>query len=65
MTEGVGKVEPIPSIWGHWAGGPGLCKEDVKFIDEKIKGFLYEAVEQYLEGAAKRGPKSIRLPLRT
>ncbi|KAI9862592.1 MAG: hypothetical protein M1824_001141 [Vezdaea acicularis] len=54
MTEGVGKVEPIPSIWGHWAGGPGLCKEDVKFIDEKIKGFLYEAVEQYLEGAAKR-----------
>ncbi|TVY92283.1 hypothetical protein LAWI1_G002118, partial [Lachnellula willkommii] len=23
MKEGVGKMIPFPSIWGHWAGGPG------------------------------------------
>jgi len=30
MKEGVGKMEAFPSIWGHWAGGPGDSKEDVK-----------------------------------
>lgn len=31
---------PIPSIWGHFAGGPGTNPEDVKFIDAKLKQLL-------------------------
>ncbi|MBR9653513.1 alpha/beta fold hydrolase [Thalassovita aquimarina] len=31
---------PVPSIWGHFAGGPGTNPEDVKFIDEKLKELL-------------------------
>lgn len=27
----------IPSIWGHWAGGPG--SEDGKWINERLKEF--------------------------
>lgn len=23
MKPGIGKMEAFPSIWGHWAGGPG------------------------------------------
>lgn len=30
MKEGVGKLDVFPSIWGHWAGGPGDSKDDVK-----------------------------------
>ena len=37
MQEGVGKLVVIPSVWGHWAGGPGDNPEDVKFIDEQLK----------------------------
>lgn len=37
MTEGVGQTEAFPSMWGHWAGGPGDSKEDVKWLDEKLK----------------------------
>ncbi|KAJ9478083.1 AB hydrolase-1 domain-containing protein [Pseudozyma hubeiensis] len=33
-------LEVIPSIWGHWAGGPGDSKEDVKWLDEKIAAFF-------------------------
>ncbi|CZS99809.1 related to homoserine acetyltransferase family protein [Rhynchosporium agropyri] len=33
MNEGVGIMIPFPSIWGHWAGGPGDSKEDVKWLD--------------------------------
>ncbi|KAH8589990.1 homoserine acetyltransferase family protein-like protein [Bisporella sp. PMI_857] len=36
MQPGVGKVEEFPSIWGHWAGGPGDSKEDVKWLNEKL-----------------------------
>jgi homoserine O-acetyltransferase/O-succinyltransferase len=28
------------SIWGHFAGGPGLNPEDVKFIDDSLKELL-------------------------
>ncbi|PHH81824.1 hypothetical protein CDD82_7758 [Ophiocordyceps australis] len=42
MGEGVGKCVVIPSIWGHWAGGPGLSKEDVKWLDAKLKDFLID-----------------------
>jgi homoserine O-acetyltransferase len=31
---------PVPSIWGHFAGGPGTNPEDVKFIDGKLKELL-------------------------
>ncbi|MDI6837323.1 MAG: alpha/beta fold hydrolase [Rhizobiaceae bacterium] len=31
---------PIPSIWGHFAGGPGTNPVDVKFLDEKLKELL-------------------------
>lgn len=40
MSPGIGKCIAFPSIWGHWAGGPGDCKEDVKWLDDKLKAFL-------------------------
>ncbi|KAI5198793.1 homoserine O-acetyltransferase [Aureobasidium subglaciale] len=42
MTRGVGRCVAFPSIWGHWAGGPGQSTEDVKWLDEKLKGFFAE-----------------------
>jgi len=35
----------IPSVWGHFAGGLGLNKADVDFIDDKLRGLLAEAGE--------------------
>ncbi|KAM3512983.1 hypothetical protein MY11210_003383 [Beauveria gryllotalpidicola] len=40
MSEGRGKCIPFPSIWGHWAGGPGSNPDDVKWLDDKLKAFL-------------------------
>jgi homoserine O-acetyltransferase len=34
------KLIPFPSIWGHFAGGPGTSPEDVKFLDGKLKELL-------------------------
>ncbi len=34
------EFRPIPSIWGHFAGGPGTNPEDVKFIDKAIRELL-------------------------
>ncbi|QPC94417.1 alpha/beta fold hydrolase [Mesorhizobium sp. INR15] len=31
---------PIPSIWGHFAGGPGTSPVDIKFLDDKLKELL-------------------------
>jgi homoserine O-acetyltransferase/O-succinyltransferase len=31
---------PIPSVWGHFAGGPGTSPVDVAFIDANIKELL-------------------------
>lgn len=31
---------PFPSIWGHWAGGPGDSVEDVKWLDQKLADFF-------------------------
>ncbi|TWT11672.1 alpha/beta fold hydrolase [Reyranella sp. CPCC 100927] len=31
---------PVPSIWGHFAGGPGTNPKDVAFIDGKLKELL-------------------------
>jgi homoserine O-acetyltransferase len=33
---------PVPSIWGHFAGGPGTNPADVRFIDDKLKELLKE-----------------------
>ncbi|CAG5143125.1 uncharacterized protein ALTATR162_LOCUS1288 [Alternaria atra] len=40
MTPGVGTLKVFPSIWGHWAGGPGQSTEDVKWLDAQIKEFF-------------------------
>ncbi|MGY4478296.1 alpha/beta fold hydrolase [Bradyrhizobium sp. USDA 3364] len=34
------KFVPVPSIWGHFAGGPGTNPVDVAFIDSKLKELL-------------------------
>ncbi|KAI8633252.1 homoserine acetyltransferase family protein [Xylariaceae sp. FL1651] len=48
MSPGVGKCIAIPSIWGHWAGGPGDCKEDVKWLDDKLKIFFENGIVEDL-----------------
>jgi hypothetical protein len=40
MNPGIGTMIPFPSIWGHWAGGPGDNVEDVKWLDDKLKVFF-------------------------
>jgi len=39
MKPGVGEVIPFPSIWGHWAGGPGESVQDLQWLDGKLKEF--------------------------
>ena len=34
------ELRPIPSIWGHLAGGAGLNPEDTKFHDDALKELL-------------------------
>ena len=34
------KFLAVPSIWGHFAGGPGTNPDDVKFIDNALKDLL-------------------------
>lgn len=34
------EFRPIPSIWGHFAGGPGTNPDDVKFLDKALKELL-------------------------
>ena len=34
------ELRPIPSIWGHVAGGPGLNSEDTNFIDLALRELL-------------------------
>jgi homoserine O-acetyltransferase len=34
------RFEPIESIWGHFAGGPGTSVNDVEFLDSKLKELL-------------------------
>ncbi len=34
------KFVPVPSIWGHFAGGPGTNPDDVRFIDNTLKELL-------------------------
>jgi homoserine acetyltransferase len=39
MIAGVGELAVFDSVWGHWAGGPGDSKEDVAFLNRKLKEF--------------------------
>ena len=34
------EFRPIPSIWGHLAGGPGFNPEDAEFVDRALKELL-------------------------
>ena len=34
------ELRPMPSIWGHFAGGPGLNRTDVEFLDKALKKLL-------------------------
>lgn len=36
------KLIPIPSVWGHFAGGPGTNPVDVRFIDARLSELLAE-----------------------
>ena len=40
MRPGVGKLEVFPTIWGHWAGGPGDSKEDLNWLDGQLGVFF-------------------------
>ncbi|KAI4686740.1 hypothetical protein J4E81_008400 [Alternaria sp. BMP 2799] len=40
MKPGVGTLKVFPSIWGHWAGGPGQSTEDVKWLDGQMREFF-------------------------
>jgi len=40
MRPGIGELGVIPSIWGHWAGGPGDNPEDVKWLDDNLREFF-------------------------
>ena len=42
MEEGVGRCVAFPSVWGHWAGGPGQSTEDVEWLDGKLREFFDE-----------------------
>lgn len=45
MSPGIGTLEVFPSIWGHWAGGPGDSVEDVKWLNEHLRGFFSVSAE--------------------
>lgn len=40
MREGVGELKVFPTIWGHWAGGPGDSADDVKWLDDNLREFF-------------------------
>lgn len=40
MRPGIGTLKVIPSVWGHWGGGPGDSKEDVKWLGEQLHDFF-------------------------
>ncbi|KNG85138.1 homoserine acetyltransferase family protein [Aspergillus nomiae NRRL 13137] len=40
MKPGIGTLRVFPSIWGHWAGGPGDSKDDVEWLDKQLAQFL-------------------------
>ncbi|KAL5335375.1 Alpha/Beta hydrolase protein [Aspergillus crustosus] len=55
MSSGVGTLRVFPSVWGHWAGGPGDSKDDVKWLDEQLAEF-------FQDGSTGQG--KVALPIR-
>ena len=45
MTPGTGTLDAFPSIWGHWAGGPGDSADDVKWLDDHLQRFFSDFEE--------------------
>ncbi|KAA6411794.1 MAG: homoserine acetyltransferase family [Lasallia pustulata] len=43
MKAGIGQMHAFPSIWGHWAGGPGDSKDDVTWLDDHLKIFFVDS----------------------
>lgn len=40
MAPGIGTLKVFPTIWGHWAGGPGDSPDDVKWLDDNLREFF-------------------------
>lgn len=53
MKPGVGECIAFPSIWGHWAGGPGQSTEDVEWLDQKLKEFFEKNPSEYWTAEVK------------
>lgn len=49
MKPGVGQLEVFPTIWGHWAGGPGDSKADLKWLDEHLRNFFSENASENIQ----------------
>lgn len=54
MSPGIGKLDIFPSIWGHWAGGPGDSKEDVEWLDKNLAHFFEANPPDTVAGLAKK-----------
>ncbi|KAJ5780047.1 Homoserine acetyltransferase [Penicillium paradoxum] len=54
MKPGVGTLDIYPSIWGHWAGGPGDSKEDVEWLDNKLTQFFADNKGDDVESLTKK-----------
>ncbi|KAJ5925935.1 hypothetical protein N7454_007445 [Penicillium verhagenii] len=54
MTPGVGKLDVFPSIWGHWAGGPGDSEEDVKWLDQRLGELFAEDQPRGVAGLVEK-----------
>jgi homoserine O-acetyltransferase len=50
MRLGIGKMVEFPSIWGHWAGGPGDSKEDHVWLNDRLREVLEEKEEKQGRG---------------
>ncbi|KAK2740430.1 hypothetical protein FQN55_008886 [Onygenales sp. PD_40] len=45
LQPGIGELDIFPSVWGHWAGGPGGSEDDVKWLNDKLVA-LFKAVPE-------------------
>ncbi|KAK4863109.1 hypothetical protein LT330_010545 [Penicillium expansum] len=54
MKPGIGTLDIFPSIWGHWAGGPGDSAEDVAWLDNKLTQFFADNEGDGVNSLAKK-----------
>ncbi len=47
------KFVPVPSIWGHFAGGPGTNPVDVGFIDTEAQGTARIVISSVANGCLR------------